>query len=122
MNSTAKTIIFWVVIAFSAVVLWVFVKQAQSGQKVLEMSMSQFMSDVDQGNIKEISVTGVEIKGKKTDGTVFHATAPNPAYFNPEMLKTLNEKKVSATFQDPGSGSWGWLVNLAPLALLAALW
>ena len=76
MNSTAKTIIFWVVIAFSAVVLWVFVKQAQSGQKVQEMSMSQFMSDVDQGAIKEINVTGVEIKGKKTDGTVFHATAP----------------------------------------------
>ena len=81
MNSTAKTIIFWVVIAFSAVVLWVFVKQAQSGQKIQVLSMSQFMSDVDQGNVKEINVTGVEIKGKKADGSVFHATAPNPSFF-----------------------------------------
>ena len=122
MNSTVKTIIFWVVIAFSAVVLWVFVKQAQSGQKVQEMSMSQFMSDVDQGNIKEINVTGVEIKGKKTDGSAFHATAPNPAFFNPEMMKALNDKHVAATFQDVSSGSWGWIIQLLPLGLLAALW
>ncbi|MGE5734560.1 MAG: ATP-dependent zinc metalloprotease FtsH, partial [Acidobacteriota bacterium] len=77
---------------------------------------------VDQGNVKEINVSGVEIKGKKTDNTVFHATAPNPAFFNPEMMKTLNDKHVAATFQDVGSGSWGWIIQLLPLGLLAALW
>ena len=122
MNSTAKTIIFWVVIAFSAVVLWVFVKQAQSGQKVQEMNISQFMADVDQGAVKEINVTGVEIKGKKADGTAFHTTAPNLNYFNPEMIKLLREKGVQATFQDVSSGSWGWIIQLLPLGLLAALW
>jgi cell division protease FtsH len=121
-NSTAKTIIFWVVIAISAVVLWVFVKQAQSGQKVQDITATQFMTDVDQGSIKELNVVGVEIKGKKTDGTLFHTTAPNPAYFNPEMVKTLRDKGVNATFQDAGSGSWGWIIQLLPLGLLAALW
>ncbi len=121
MNSTAKTIIFWVVIAFSAVVLWVFVKQAQSGQKVQEMNISQFMSEVDQGTVKEISVTGMEVKGKKADASLFHTTAP-ATYFTPEMIKSLKDKGVQASFQDAGSGSWSWLVNLAPLALLAALW
>ena len=122
MNSTAKTIIFWVVIIFSAVVLWVFVKQAQSGQKVQEMSITQFMTDVEQGAIKEINVTGAEIKGKKTDGSAFHLIAPNMNYFTPEMVKLLHDKGVQATFQDVSSGSWGWIIQLLPLGLLAALW
>jgi len=120
-NSTAKTIIFWVVIIFSAVVLWVFVKQAQSGQKVQEMNITQFMTDVEQGAVKEINVTGAEIKGKKTDGSAFHLIAPNMNYFTPEMVKLLHDKGVQATFQDVSSGSWGWIIQLLPLGLLAAL-
>ena len=122
MNSTVKTIIFWVVIAFSAVVLWVFVKQAQSGQKVQEMNITQFMTDVDQGAIKEINVNGAEVKGKKTDNSAFHLIAPSATYFTPEMIKTLRDKGVQATFQDVSSGSWGWIIQLLPLGLLAALW
>jgi len=121
-NSTVKTIIFWVVIAFSAVVLWVFVKQAQSGQKVQEMNITQFMTDVDQGAIKEINVNGAEVKGKKTDNSAFHLIAPSATYFTPEMIKTLRDKGVQATFQDVSSGSWGWIIQLLPLGLLAALW
>src|SRR5437868_2789792 len=80
------------------------------------------MADVDQGAVKEINVTGMEVKGKKADGTPFHTTAPTN-YFTPEMIKALRDKNVSASFQDVSGSSWGWLINLfAPLALLAALW
>ncbi|PYV65987.1 MAG: cell division protein FtsH, partial [Acidobacteria bacterium] len=122
MNSTVKTIIFWVVILFAAVALWQVVKNANSAQKVQEVNLSQFMADVDQGAVKEINVTGMEVKGKKADGTPFHTTAPTN-YFTPEMIKALRDKNVSASFQDVSGSSWGWLINLfAPLALLAALW
>jgi cell division protease FtsH len=74
-NSTVKTIIFWVVILFAAVALWQVVKNANSGQKVQEINITQFMAEVDHGTIKEINVTGMEVKGKKTDGSLFHTTA-----------------------------------------------
>ncbi len=122
MNSTVKTIIFWVVILFAAVALWQVVKNANSAQKVQEINISQFMAEVDQGTIKEINVTGMEVKGKKADGSAFHTTAPT-TYFTSEMIKALKDKGVSAGFQDVSGSSWGWLINLfAPLALLAALW
>ena len=122
MNSTVKTIIFWVVILFAAVALWQVVKNANSAQKVQEINFSQFMSDVDQGVVKEINVTGMEVKGKKADGAVFHTTAPANV-FTLEMMKMLREKGVNASFQDVSSSSWSWVINLiAPLALLAALW
>ena len=119
MNSTVKTIIFWVVIAVSALLLWQVVRQANSGQKVQEINFSQFMSEVEQGNIKDVTVTGQEATGKEANGASFHLIV----FANyPDMIKKLQEKGVSITVKDVSSGSWSWLVNLAPLALLAALW
>jgi cell division protease FtsH len=119
-NSTVKTIIFWVVIIVSAVLLWQVVKNAQSGQKIQEPNFSQFMADVEQGNIKEVTITGMELTGKKADGAQFHTTGP--ANY-PDMIKKLQEKGVSISVKDVSNSSWGWLINLfAPLALLAALW
>jgi cell division protease FtsH len=119
-NSTVKTIIFWVVILISAVALWQVVKTANSGQKVQEINFSRFMSEVDQGTVKDVTLTGMEVKGKLADGSSFHSTVPSNY---PDMYKRLQDKNVSITVQDVGNSSWGWLINLfAPLALLAALW
>ena len=120
MNSTVKTVIFWVVILLAAVALWQVVKNANSGQKVQEINFSRFMTEVDQGTVKDVTLTGMEAKGKLGDGSQFHTTVP--ANY-PEMIKKLQDKGVSITVQDVGNSSWGWLINLfAPLALLAALW
>ncbi|PYV64912.1 MAG: cell division protein FtsH [Acidobacteria bacterium] len=120
MNSTVKTVIFWVVILLAAVALWQVVKNANSGQKVQEINFSRFMTEVDQGTVKDVTLTGMEAKGKLGDGSQFHTTVP--ANY-PDMIKKLQDKGVSITVQDVGNSSWGWLINLfAPLALLAALW
>ena len=120
MNSTVKTVIFWVVILLAAVALWQVVKNANSGQKVQEINFSRFMTEVDQGTVKDVTLTGMEAKGKLGDGSQFHTTVP--ANY-PDMIKKLQDKAVSTTVQDVGNSSWGWLINLfAPLALLAALW
>ena len=121
MNSTVKTVVFWLVIVLSAFLLWQVVKAGNSGQKEKEVNFSQFQSDVDQGNVKEVTITGMEVRGKyKNDNSGFHTTAP--ANY-PEMIKTLKDKGVNMTFKDINSGGWpSWLLNLAPLLLLAALW
>src|SRR5947199_4804408 len=91
------------------------------GQKEKEINFSQFMTDVDQGNIKEVTLTGVEVHGKyRNDNSVFHTTVPQNY---PDMIKTLRDKGVNITIKDISNGSWPtWLLNLAPLILLAALW
>jgi cell division protease FtsH len=120
-NSTVKTVVFWLVIVVSAFLLWTVVKQGSSGQKDKEVNFSQFMQDVDQGIVNEVTVIGMEVRGKyKTDGSLFHTTVP--ANY-PDMIKTLRDKGVTITIKDISNGSWpSWLLNLAPLVLLAALW
>jgi len=120
-NSTVKTVVFWLVIVISAVLLWTVVSKSNAGQKDKDVNFSQFMSDVDQGNVKEVKITGMEVRGKyRNDNSGFRTTVP--ANY-PDMIKTLRDKGVSITVQDISNGSWPtWLLNLAPLLLLAALW
>src|SRR5213082_3166351 len=91
------------------------------GQKEKENNFSQFMTDVDQGNIKEVTLSGVEVHGKyRNDNSIFHTTVPQNY---PDMIKTLRDKGVNITIRDISNGSWPtWLFNLAPIILLAALW
>ena len=123
MNSTVKTVLFWLLSGVSALLLWEVVRNARDGQKDQEVNVTQFMSDVDQNNIREIEVYGMEVRGKHRDGTQFHTTAPTN-YFTPEMLKNLHDKSVLIKFRDLNSGNipFTLLGTWAPLILLGALW
>ena len=120
MNSTVKTILFWAVIAVAGVLLWQAVKTGTGSQKDKEINFSQFMSEVDQGMVKEVTINGQEGRGKyQSDNSNFHTTVP--VNF-PDMTKTLLAKGINVTYRDVNGGSWTWLINFAPLVLLAALW
>ena len=121
MNSTVKTVVFWLVIVLSAFLLWQVVKNSSGGQKDKEINLSQFMVDVNQGNVSEVTINGQEVRGKyKNDKSQFHVTIP-PNY--PDVYKTLQDKGVQVNVRDISGGGWpSWLFNLAPIILLAALW
>jgi cell division protease FtsH len=120
-NSTVKTVVFWLVIVLSAFLLWQVMKSGASAQKDAEVTFSKFLTDVDQSDVSDVTIIGMEVRGKlKSDNSLFHTTVP--ANY-PDMIKTLRDKGVSITVKDISNGSWpSWLLNLAPLVLLAALW
>jgi cell division protease FtsH len=121
-NSTVKTVLFWAVIMVSAFLLWQVVRTGSSPQKDKEISLSQFMSDVDQGLVSEVTVIGQELKGKYKNNTGFHTTLPVPPAY-PDMYKTLHDKGVGMNIKDISNGTWPtWILNLAPLAVLIGLW
>ncbi len=120
MNSTIKTVLFWAVIVVSAVLLWQVVRTGTTGQKDKEIGFSEFLSEVDSGNVHDAMFIGQEVRGKYKNDTAFHTIVP--ANY-PDMYKKLTEKGVPYSFKDISSGSWpSWLLNLAPLVLLGALW
>jgi cell division protease FtsH len=119
-NSTVKTIVFWLVIVLAGVLLWQVVKGANSGAKEREINYSEFMSQVDQNNVSEVTVLGSDVRGKfKNDKTAFHVVVP-PNYS--EMYKPMRDHGVNITVKDANGGSYTWLINLLPFVLLGALW
>jgi cell division protease FtsH len=120
-NSTVKTVLFWLLIGVSALLLWQVVKSAREGQKDQEFKTSQFMSEVDQNNVQEFTVDGMEVRGKLKNGSAFHTTAP-ATYFTPEMLKSLDTKGVNYGFRDVNGGNWAWMIQVIPIVLIGAVW
>ena len=119
MGNTIKTLVFWIVIAVSALLLWQVVKNgSQNTQQVPEISYSQFLSQVDSGNVGKVRIAGSSGKGTHSDGSRFRVILPAS---QEQMLETLRQKNVEIWYSADTSSA-NWWVNLAPLALLAALW
>jgi hypothetical protein len=53
-NSAVKNIIFWVVMAVTALLIWAVVKSSTS-ERVTELTFSAFMDDVNKDNVKTVT-------------------------------------------------------------------
>src|SRR5213080_4852358 len=90
LNSTVKTVAFWLVILLSGVLLWQVVKAGGSANKGSEITFSKFLQDVDRGDVNDVTIVGTsEVHGRyKSGGAGFRTTA----YANyPEMIKNLRD-------------------------------
>ncbi|HPT27491.1 MAG TPA: ATP-dependent zinc metalloprotease FtsH [Bryobacteraceae bacterium] len=121
MNSNVRTAIFWVVLACLGVIL-VSVYRTSSGRQEQELSFTRFMDQVEAGRVKEVTQTGMEVRGKYKDDntTELHSTVP-PNY--PDLYKILREKGVNVTVKSADTGNWmAILINIVPFVLLIAFW
>jgi cell division protease FtsH len=117
-----KTILFWVAIAISGVLLWmVVVRAGAAGTKEKEINFSEFMTQVDAGNVAEVTLIASEVRGKYRNDTkaTFHTTVP--ANY-PDMIKILRDKGVNIIVKDASAAGWTWLLQLSPLLLIGVLW
>ncbi|MBS1822953.1 MAG: ATP-dependent zinc metalloprotease FtsH [Acidobacteria bacterium] len=121
MNSTVKQILIWVFMITCVVFLWQFVVKGTGAGQEKNISLTQLLNDADQGKISEVTVNGSEVTGHyRDDKNQFHTTIP--ANY-PDMYKTLRDHGVNITIKDQNSNAWlGFLIQLAPFALLLGLW
>ena len=120
MNSTAKTIVFWAVMLATALLLWQFVKSGSPVED--ELSFTDFMTNVEQGNISEITLYGNnEVQGRfKTDNSRLKTVVPNDY---PDLISILREKGVVINVKESSNSSWvNMLLSAAPFLLLIGFW
>ena len=91
MNSTVKSILFWVFILACLVLLWQIVQKSTSNGKDQEISFSTFMDDARQGQVQDVTITNSTVTGhfRNSKDNGFHTTVP--ANY-PDMIKVLREK------------------------------
>ena len=120
MNSNVKTVIFWIVLGAVALLLWVVVKQGHT-KPDRALNFSEFLTEVDSGDVRKVDINGSDIKGEFMNGKdTFHTIAP--ANY-PRLIDLLNDKKVQMTFSDNSGNSWvSILVNASPFLLLIGFW
>ncbi len=117
MNTTFKTLMLWLSLLTVVVVAW---QLAKIPGRDLSWNFSEFMVQVEAGQVKDVTLTGNEIKGHTTGGETFHTYAPKDY---DKVVDSLLTKKVLVKVQPSESPAWlGALVSAAPFVLLIGFW
>jgi cell division protease FtsH len=103
-----------------AVLLWAVVKSGHT-KPDKSLNFSEFLSEVEAGNIKSVSINNSTVKGDFVSGRdAFHTEVP--ANY-PKLYDMLSDKKVQMTFESNNSNGWvSILVNASPFLLLIGFW
>jgi len=119
-NSTVKTVIFWIFIVACLVLLWQVFQKNNGGGKEADIPFSRFLQDAQQGQVDDVTVLGSEVHGHLKDKSQFHTNLP-PNY--PDAIKILIDKGVQVNVKSSEGSSWlPILLNFSPVIIIAALW
>jgi len=116
-NATFKTVMLWMSLLVVIFLAWHF---AQIQKKETSLKFSEFMTQVDAGQVLDATIVGYDIKGHFTSREPFRTTAP-PDF--PDYIKALLAKKVQVTVERDQTPAWAnMLISWAPFLLLIGFW
>ena len=119
MNSRVKNLIFWVVVGLFMILLFnLFTFQGQSPDE--EVKFSEFVSKVEQGDVREVTIRGNYINGLFKDGRPFRTYMVE----YPDLVKVLRDHHVTINAKPPEDNPWyvTLLVTWGPFILFLGLW
>jgi cell division protease FtsH len=118
-NSTLKSLVFWMVLVVVALGVWNFSNRLGTPSKLV--AFSEFMADVGNEKIERVTITGQEISGiYKADKDTFHTYAPSQYE---GLANQLLAKGVLVTAKEPTQSPWAQLLySWAPILLLIGFW
>ncbi|HWF86524.1 MAG TPA: ATP-dependent zinc metalloprotease FtsH [Vicinamibacterales bacterium] len=119
MNSTLKSLLFWIVLVVVGVLIWNFSTKLQQHERTA--TFSEFMSAADAGTVESVTITGQEIVGvSKGTHETFHTYAP--AQYD-GLANKLIDKGVIVKAKEPTASPWASLLySWAPVLLMIGFW
>jgi cell division protease FtsH len=116
-NATFKTVMLWMSLLVVVFLAWHF---AQFQKKETPVKFSEFMAQVEAGQVADVTITGNEIKGHTVSQEAFRTFAP-VGY--DKLVDTLLSKQVTVNYQPDQTPTWAnMLISWAPFLLLIGFW
>ncbi len=124
MNSTLKSLLFWMVLVVVGVLIWQFSTQFNRNPKPI--TLTEFLQKVEEGQVAQVEITGNDIKGK-FKSVVVGDTDEFRTYVAPQLETLVGEKLAKfvpvIVAKDPGSSPWANLLYYwAPILLMIGFW
>jgi len=123
LNSTLKSLLFWMVLVVVGVLIWQFSTGLRPGPS--SIPFSQFLQKVDAGEVQSVVISGNEITGKYNgnagDGTgSFRSYAPSQYE---GLANKLADKNVGIEAKPESASPWtAILYSWAPILLMIGFW
>ena len=126
MNSTVRTILFWLLMILLAVVLWRMASTGGQSAHDDEPNYTNFLAKVQNNGVKDVQIylspNSAELQGEYREGGKFRGvTIANTAI--PDVTKVLQDHNVIYNYKEVKNADWlTFLVNFGPLLLLVLFW
>ena len=118
MNSTLRSLVFWMVLVLAGAVVWNFSTQFQTTHKSVDFSV--FMSQVDSGQVSKATISGNEITYATKGEENFRTYAPGQYE---GLANKLIDHGVVLSAREPTSSPWAPLLySWAPILLMVGFW
>ncbi|MFQ5984421.1 MAG: ATP-dependent zinc metalloprotease FtsH [Alphaproteobacteria bacterium] len=121
MNTFGKNLALWVIIALLLIALFNLFQGPGGGGARSKLAFSDFLAQVEQGQVADVTIQGNSITGHYADGRAFGTYAPN----DPNLVERLTSRgvRISAAPTDSNTPSlFGILVSWFPMLLLIGVW
>ncbi len=117
-----KSLIFWLAaIILLTAIANMFGKGSPMTSAGAQLPFSEFMNQVENRKVAEVTVSGPDVYGTYTEGGKFYTYTP----YDPTMIETLrkNGVVVNAKPEDTSANTfWGILISWFPMILLIGVW
>ena len=121
MSNFSRNIALWVIIALLVLALFNLFQGPGTGDSATTLAYSQFISEVESGQVRDVTIQGNTISGHYTGGMQFNSYAPN----DPDMVRKLNQHGVTISAAPDEEGTptlFAILLNWFPMLLLIGVW
>jgi cell division protease FtsH len=123
-NSTVKTLIFWVFILICLMLLWGVVQRGGSMGKPTDIGYSDLLDKIEATptQVQDVTIQGTELTGHlKNSKDEFHTKIS--ANSTDSLTKELHAAKISFSIKEPQNNLLiPILINVGPFVLLGAIW
>ena len=119
MNDLAKNLILWVVIALVLMTVFNNFGPKSTGSQCI--NYSDFINEVQQGQVQRVEIEGHTVKGTRSDGSRFTTQTPPD---DPKMVDDLLSNKVEVKVVEPNQHGllMTIFINWFPMLLLIGVW
>ncbi len=121
MNSFGKNLALWIIIGLLLVALFNLFQSSATRGPQNSLAYSEFVNDVNRGQVREVTIQGSTISGKYSDGRTFSTYSPT----DPNLVSRLIDHGVlirAAPAEESVPSLFGILISWFPMLLLIGVW
>jgi cell division protease FtsH len=117
-NRSFRNVFFWISAGVLIILLWSLLQNPNVARK--DVTFTQFIDQVEQGNVEEVTIADNDLRGKYKDGGAFRTVLP--AQYD-DLIKVLRQNKVNIIVKNTARNGWlSLLFSWFPIILLILFW
>ncbi|HXP97216.1 MAG TPA: ATP-dependent zinc metalloprotease FtsH [Telmatospirillum sp.] len=117
----SKNLVLWVIIAVLLAALFNLFQNSTTPHGNTSYAYSDFLTEVENGRVADVTIQGESINGHFTDGRTFATYAPPDAAFVPK-LRQANVRISAMPKSEESQTFWNYILSWFPMLLVVGVW